>query len=238
MPYEVIKRVGKRAYRYEVSGYRDPETGKSRGRWRYLGRCDDAAPVQRGQRGALTAQRLLDAFGRLIAERSYAATTVASIAARAKVTHATFYRHFKDKRSLLFALVQRTRDELDPAAAFMAGSDATLERSRVKTFLRRVVSHPAVRNGVARAMLEMQFKDRAIDAFWQRFVREREGIWREYIAGLNANGLGYGDDPAELASVLTVFAEGLRQRVALAGSNVRDEEIDLWGEVIARVLIR
>jgi AcrR family transcriptional regulator len=238
MPYEVIKRVGKRAYRYQVSAYRDPQTGKSKGRWRYLGRAGAADTSERATRGGSTAERLLDAFARLIAERSYAATTVDAIARRAKVTHATFYRHFKNKRALFFAHVQRTRDELDPAAAFKAGHDPAVEHERIKGFLRRVISHPAIRSGIARAVYEMQFKDPAIGAFWLRFVREREAIWREYISGLNENGVGHGDDPRKLAAVLTIVAEGLRQRVALEGPTVTDEEVDLWGEVIARVLIR
>lgn len=238
MPYEVIKRVGRRAYRYEVSGYRDPRTGKSKGRWRYLGRVDDAAPALRGARAPSTPERLLDAFAESIAKGSYATTTVAAIARRAKVTPATFYRHFRDKRSIFFALLQRTRGELDFPAVFKAGNDPSVERARIKGFLRRVATHPTIRTGLARAMEEMRFKDRAIAAHWQNFTHEREAVWREYIADLNANGVSYGDDPAKLAAMMTTIAEGLRQRVAYDGTNVTDEEIDLWGEVIARVLIR
>ncbi|HTU68837.1 MAG TPA: TetR/AcrR family transcriptional regulator [Candidatus Baltobacteraceae bacterium] len=238
MPYEVVKHVGKRAYRYEVSSYRDPQTGKSKGRWRYLGRCDEAAPAQRGGRADSTAGRLLDAFARLIAAQSYASTTVETIAARAGVTPATLYRHFKDKRSLLFALLQRTRGELDFPAVFKAGGDPQVERARVKGFIRRVVTHPTIRSGLARAMQEMQSRDRAIAAHWQAFARERQVLWRNYIAELNANGVGYGDDPAKLAALMTSVAEGLQRRVAFDGASVSDEEIDLWGEVIARILIR
>ncbi len=238
MAYEVIKRVGRRAYRYEVSPYRDPQTGKSKGRWRYLGRADAAVAAGRAAAVASTAQRLLDAFAGLIAQHTYAATTVDAIARRAEVTHATFYRHFKSKRALLIAHILRTRSELDFASTFVAGNDPVVERERIKNFLRRVLSHPAIRTGLASAIYEMQFKDRNIAAFWQRFLREREAVWREYLAGLNANGVGYGDDPAAMAQVLTIIAEAFRRRVALEGAPKSDEEVELWGEVVARMLIR
>jgi len=47
MAHEVIKKVGRRAYRYRVESYRDPETKKVRSRWRYLGVAapgDSASP--------------------------------------------------------------------------------------------------------------------------------------------------------------------------------------------------
>ncbi len=37
MAYEVTKRIKGRDYRYRVEGYRDPESGKRKTRWQYLG---------------------------------------------------------------------------------------------------------------------------------------------------------------------------------------------------------
>src|SRR5690349_11222123 len=47
--------------------------------------------------------RLQQAAYELFAERGYDATTVAEIAARAGLTERTFFRHFTDKREVLFA---------------------------------------------------------------------------------------------------------------------------------------
>ena len=237
MAYQVIKRVGKRAYRYEVTSYRDPGSGKSKGRWTYCGRHLEPVDL-RGQAPTPTRERLLDALAQLLAETSYAETTVGAIARCAGVTSATFYRHFHDKRSLLFALVERTRDQLYPPAALRAGGDAQTERTKLKIFMRYAVTHAAIRDGVARAIYEMQFKDHAIDAFWRRFNIERARIFREYVASLNAYHIGYGDDQQTMAAVLTMLAEGVRQAVALRREGLSEAEIELLGEILGRILIK
>src|SRR5580698_1482763 len=48
-------------------------------------------------------RRLQEAAFELIRERGYDAVTTAQIAARAGVTERTFFRHFPDKREVLFA---------------------------------------------------------------------------------------------------------------------------------------
>jgi AcrR family transcriptional regulator len=237
MAYQVIKRFGKRAYRYEVTSFRDPASGKSKGRWIYRGRHLEPVDV-RAQAPTSTHERMLDALAHLLAETSYAETTVGAIARCAGVTSATFYRHFHDKRSLLFALVERTREQLYPAAALRAGGDAQTERARLKAFIRRVVTHAAIRDGVARAIYEMQFKDRVIDAFWRRFNVERARIFREYVAHVNTYRIGYADDPQTMAAVLTMLAEGVRQAVALRREGLSEGEIELLGEILGRILIK
>ena len=48
-------------------------------------------------------ERMVLAAADLFAEQGYDATTVAQIAERAGVTKSTFFRHFPDKREVLFA---------------------------------------------------------------------------------------------------------------------------------------
>ncbi|MEK8170429.1 TetR/AcrR family transcriptional regulator [Streptomyces sp. M19] len=47
-------------------------------------------------------ERLRSAALELFTENGYAATTAAAVAERVGVTERTFYRHFKDKREVLF----------------------------------------------------------------------------------------------------------------------------------------
>jgi AcrR family transcriptional regulator len=65
--------------------------------------------------------RLQTAAFELYAERGYEETTVAEIAARAGLTERTFFRHFADKREVLFRgsdeLLQLMVDAVDGAAA-------------------------------------------------------------------------------------------------------------------------
>lgn len=72
-------------------------------------------------------RRLQDAALELFAENGYAGTTVAAVAGRAGLTERTFFRHFEDKKEVLF--IENGLAEL--VAARSAGSEAptTLERA-------------------------------------------------------------------------------------------------------------
>src|SRR6202012_6277244 len=61
--------------------------------------------------------RLEQAAGELFAERGYDQTTVADIAARAGLTERTFFRHFADKREVLFSGQEQFRDRFVTAVA-------------------------------------------------------------------------------------------------------------------------
>lgn len=62
-------------------------------------------------------ERLRDAAMELFVERGYEETTVAEIAARAGVTERTFFRHFSDKREVLFAGGEALGEVIAEAAA-------------------------------------------------------------------------------------------------------------------------
>ena len=53
-------------------------------------------------------EQLLDTAARLFAERGYSRTTTALLAKAAGVTEPIIYRHFKSKRELFIALIDRT----------------------------------------------------------------------------------------------------------------------------------
>src|SRR4051794_20652779 len=68
--------------------------------------------------------RLRAAAMQLYVERGFEETTVAEIAARAGVTARTFFRHFADKREVLFAGSSELQDRL-VAALESAPAEAT-----------------------------------------------------------------------------------------------------------------
>jgi AcrR family transcriptional regulator len=81
-------------------------------------------------------ERLQEAAMALYAERGFDATTVAEIAARAGLTERTFFRHFADKREVLFAgataleafLVERVLaapEDASPIGAVASALEAT-----------------------------------------------------------------------------------------------------------------
>jgi AcrR family transcriptional regulator len=67
--------------------------------------------------GAPARSRLREAALDLYAERGYDATTTAEIAARAGVTERTYFRHFADKREVLFDGETELRDVMTTAIA-------------------------------------------------------------------------------------------------------------------------
>ncbi|MGY0539226.1 helix-turn-helix domain-containing protein [Nocardioides sp. YJ-D4] len=68
--------------------------------------------------------RMLEAAIELFTEKGYDKTTAGDIAARAGVTERTFFRHFADKREVLFA-GPVTLDDLVAKAVASADADAT-----------------------------------------------------------------------------------------------------------------
>jgi len=57
--------------------------------------------------------RIVEAALRLFSTRGYEATSVAAIAREAKVSRATFYRYFKDKREVLLTLLSTWHDLME-----------------------------------------------------------------------------------------------------------------------------
>ena len=79
-----------------------------------------------GERRAL----IVEAAGRLFAERGFAATRLDDIAAAAGVTKPILYRHFESKEALYLALLERHRDDLASFAAMAPAEGAPGERIR------------------------------------------------------------------------------------------------------------
>ena len=71
--------------------------------------------------------RLLRAATELYLERGFAQTTVAQIAERAGVTERTFFRHFADKREVLFAGSDELQETMVRAVADAPASLAPLD---------------------------------------------------------------------------------------------------------------
>ncbi|MGW7575097.1 TetR/AcrR family transcriptional regulator [Streptomyces sp. NPDC054765] len=72
--------------------------------------------------GVEARRRLEQAALELYRERGFGQTTTAEIAARAGVNERTFFRHFADKREVLFAFETTAREALAEALAAVPGS--------------------------------------------------------------------------------------------------------------------
>jgi AcrR family transcriptional regulator len=62
-------------------------------------------------------QRILDAMIDSCAEKTYAATTITDIVARAHISRTTFYKHFDDKRACFDVAIEYCIEQLEEVAA-------------------------------------------------------------------------------------------------------------------------
>ncbi|HEX5980730.1 MAG TPA: TetR/AcrR family transcriptional regulator [Thermoleophilaceae bacterium] len=91
--------------------------------------------------------RLLEAVGRAVAEKGYAAATIDDIVRGAGVSKKTFYDHFSDKLDCFLAAYEAASDELlTRLREAQATGDGWLDRTRagVVAYLRWLAAEPAL----------------------------------------------------------------------------------------------
>ena len=96
-------------------------------------------------------KRIVDAMIESCAEKTYAATTITDIVARARISRTTFYKQFEDKRTCFDAAVDYCVEELQQiAAAAHSASDSPADASRKGAIA--VVEALAERPGLAQLL--------------------------------------------------------------------------------------
>jgi AcrR family transcriptional regulator len=92
--------------------------------------------------------RLLEATGRAVADKGYAAATIDDIVRGAGVSKKTFYQHFADKLDCFLAAYEKASDELleHVRAAEEAANGEWLARTRagIHAYLRWLAAEPAL----------------------------------------------------------------------------------------------
>jgi AcrR family transcriptional regulator len=91
--------------------------------------------------------RLLEAVGRAVAEKGYAATTIEDIVRGAGVSKKTFYEHFADKLDCFLAAYETASDELlNHVSSAQDGEGEWLARTRagIHAYLRWLAAEPAL----------------------------------------------------------------------------------------------
>jgi AcrR family transcriptional regulator len=193
----------------------DPDTEDfplARSRW-----ISDLHWVRTGQqsRSQKTQESLLDAAAVLFSEKGVDATSVADVAARAGCSVGAVYHHFRDKKTLLYAVFDRmseefratTREALDPAR-WEGASIAEILRSYLEFSLEVGRDRPAFK----RAALEASRNDPALRQHLAELHTELDrGVTALLLA--RRDEIGHPDPALATGFVLDQFGSMLRTRL-------------------------
>lgn len=83
---------------------------------------------------------VIDAAFDMFAERGYAATGIADIAARLHMSHGTFYRYFENKRDILDHVVTQVAERISEAVAAENAPDVATTLEEFRDQVRRIVN--------------------------------------------------------------------------------------------------
>lgn len=144
------------------------------------------------------ALRLERAAMELFEEQGYDATTVPQITARAGLTTRTFFRHFTDKREVLFLRDREFPAVIQASLVDAPGGDDPLEAARVG-LLSAATSLEPLRANISRRQAVVRSDDR---------LRERELLKSARLTDAVAAGLlerGFADDQVRIVAPLAVL---------------------------------
>ncbi len=232
MAYEVTKQIKGRAYRYRVEAIRDPQTGRNRNHWQYLGRIDgnDVIAPARTHTSRVTRDAIVEATARLLESRDASRVTVSVIAHSAGVSAGTFYRHFGDRRSALGAAVAHLCDGLIRDLPSLGGPIGTRDAERDRLYRWFSALHQLVLDGRAfRWFLtgaDRETFKAATDA--SPLARDLQRMLAAYLRRLHASACAHIVDPEALAAAL------LRLHFSFVRDMALDEDGDApsrWSEV-------
>jgi AcrR family transcriptional regulator len=168
---------------------------------------------RRARQAAATRARIVDAAGRLFAERGYSATTIDAVATEADVAVETVYARFKNKRNLLEAYLDASIvgdaapvPLLDrPEVQAVGAADDQREQVRL---LARIMRGVLERNAPVHAVLRTAIAvDSELEALASEDDNRRKATHRAFVQMLMGRGpLRDGLSIAEATDTMSVLA--------------------------------
>ena len=160
--------------------------------------------------------RLLEAAGRAVAEKGYAAATIEDIVRGAGVSKKTFYEHFPDKLACFLAAYEAASDELFEhvrEAQDAAEPGRARTQAGIRAYLRWLAAEPAL----ARVFLI------EIAAAGPKALECRERLRDRYAERMREL-RGRNEVPEEIFHAVVAAADDLVVRRLRAGEDVRELE--------------
>lgn len=236
MAYEVLKSIGAHRYRYRVESYRDPDTGKVKNRWTYIGRADEGAQAVPARRATAdqTREAFAAAFLRLVEQRALDEVTPASIAREAELSSATFYRHFKSRDDLVSFCTQRAMNDLNLRLADLRelAPTAEEERLRLRALAVDLVRRPSAPPGLFRAWSVLS-PEKVREERHTRRIK----AFSEYIEELARR--GYIEAPQHvrrLAIALSMIVHTFTRRSVIENRLLSEEDYAVVGDTFTRLV--
>jgi AcrR family transcriptional regulator len=184
--------------------------------------------------------RLTEGLAATIAEKGYAAATIADVVAHAHVSKRTFYEHFADKEACFLALYSETSDALlgviaDAVANAPGGWDERLATA-ARAYFERVAAEPEL---IRTGLIEIQAAGPAA----RRLRRDVQRRYADMLRGLSeeaaAEEPGIAPLSPELATAVVGGIEELMLEAVEQGQERRLGELSAAAiELIRAVLAR
>jgi AcrR family transcriptional regulator len=236
MAYEVIKTIGSHRYRYYVESYRDPESGKVKNRWTYAGRVEDDAQSAPSKRSNHDERRLAfaRAFLRLVEHNALDEVTPAAIAREAKLSSATFYRHFRSRDELVAFCTQRAMNDLNARLAELKAIAPTLEEehARLRALAVDLVRRPSAPPALFRAWSVLS-PEKIREARQNLRIR----AFSEYIDELaNRKYIERPQHVRRLAVALSVIVQAFTRHSVVEGRLLSQEDYAVVADTFSRLI--
>ncbi|GAC1418194.1 MAG: hypothetical protein NVSMB5_09430 [Candidatus Velthaea sp.] len=218
MAYEVIKRVGGRAYRYRVESYRDPVTRRVRGKWTYLGRVEGEGTLSPERQARPSSRsRLLDALERLLETHEISTLSTGMVAHEAGLAYGTFYRYFKDLDHIVREAMLRHGATTERLREVFLGTPGTLddERDKLIAWVEESVANAQTRPGLLRAWHVASNQDAAVVTERQVRFDAMVDNFSAYLERLNAAGLANVGSPRFNAYALVALINAAERECAV-----------------------
>lgn len=123
-------------------------------------------------------RRIIDAIIDSCAEKTYAATTISDIVARAHISRTTFYKHFDDKRACFDAAIDHCIEQLQEVAA-TAHSPEDEPGDAVRRSAAAVLEALAARPGLAQLLTgdAIAVEPQVVECYRKATIPAIESLW-------------------------------------------------------------
>jgi AcrR family transcriptional regulator len=197
---------------------------------------------RRREQAQETRRRMLEAAGKLLAERGYAGTTIAAVAAEAGVAAETVYAAFRNKRTLVGELVRASvrGDGSAPPAAAQAGARAVAAAPGQVDQMRLFAADVSARLERVGPVLEAlaAAPDPELAELRANVDRDRLAGMRSFVAALERRGPLRVDADAAAETVWALASPELHSLLR-GRRGWPPERYSAWlGETLAAVLLR